>query len=366
MVEEAAFLQAEDPMDLDPHTRPSGAQAVRNGRNNPRQERLSFAQIDRAMDPSGAFESPVKTSVNEEDGVIDVDFPFPDYIASFESAISSPSSSGYLSTPGIPGVLDSFESLARPSVDGDLPLNAAGWLSRFHPDFALQAIPPQDDLLEQVKATLRAEPTPGPISRSTNADTPERWIDVGSAIIADTTSGTVRRILLRRLVKTKPCSDRVGGGNPNMVNSSVGTPHTPSILPYETPLDEQWIEESVLEPDQPLADAMEKVISFNFDLAQESSQGSNHAHADLQEAQNGKAIAPENLSEGTAPPSASLDMPRVQCKTVVLSALEDIIRDAIDRHEASKDKNKQGFSPRSESVLLGAVRDWISSIDATD
>ena len=366
MVEEAALLETDDPVDLDPHTRPSGAQAVRTGKSNPRQERLSFAQMDRAIDPSGAFESPVKTSVNEEDGVIDVDFPFPDYIASFESAISSPSSSGYLSTPGIPGGLDSFESLARPSVDGDLPLNAAGWLNRFHPDFALQAIPPQDDLIEQVKATLRAEPTPGPSNRSTNADAPERWVDVGSAIIADTTAGTVHRITLRRLVKAKLFPDRASGGNPNMASYSAGTPHTPSILPYETPLDEQWVEEAIQHPDQSLTEAMEKVISFNLDLAQESSQGSHHAQADPHEAGDGKITASETLSEATVLPSTSLDMPRVQCKTVVLSALEDIIRDAIDRYEGRRDKDKHGFSPRSESVLLGAVRDWVSSIDGTE
>ncbi|KAG8425137.1 hypothetical protein J3458_001869 [Metarhizium acridum] len=48
--------------------------------------RGSFAQADRTPDPTGAFESPVKTSINAEDGVIDVDVPFPEYITSFESA----------------------------------------------------------------------------------------------------------------------------------------------------------------------------------------------------------------------------------------------------------------------------------------
>ncbi len=113
----------------------------------------------RIIDPTSAFESPVKTSINAEDGIIDVDIPFPDYLTSFDTAVSSPSSSGYLSTPGLGTGLDSFESF-RITVDSDFPMNTAGYLEKFHPDFALQAVPPQPDIESQVKASLKAEPSP--------------------------------------------------------------------------------------------------------------------------------------------------------------------------------------------------------------
>lgn len=361
MVEQAALLQNESAVEFEPQSRTPGARAVHATKEPRRQERLSFALTDRAVDTPGIFESPVKTSVNEEDGVIDVDFAFPDYIASFESAISSPSSSGYLSTPGLAGGLDSFEHLTRPAVDGDLPLNAAGWLNRFHPDFSLQAIPPQDDLLDQVKATLRSEPTPILSNRSSATDAQERWVDVGSAVIADTTSNTVRRIVLRRLVKAKLPSERVNS------NLSAGTPHTPSIQPYETPLDEQWIEEAITEPDRTLTEAIERVMSFNLDLSKETSLAPHETHTVSHGNGDGDTSNPENISEGTVLPSTSLEIPRVQCKTVILSALEDIVRDSIDLHDGRKDADKAMATQKPEQgILKASVRDWLSSLDTSE
>lgn len=144
-------------------------------------------KAQRTPDPSSAFESPVKTSINLDDGIIDVDVPLPDFITSFESAVSSPSSSGYLSASGFGTGLDAFEQSCRFSADGDVPLNVAGWLQQYHPDFVLQAVPAQHDLLEQVKASMRAEPSPPmplpppgtPASSSGAADdaaTTEKWV----------------------------------------------------------------------------------------------------------------------------------------------------------------------------------------------
>ena len=97
---------------------------------------------ERVADPSGAFESPVKTSINHDDGVIDIDVPLPDFL-SFETAVSSPSSSGYLSTPGLGNGMESFENYSRSGPDVETTMNVGGWLPRYHPDFALQAIPVQ-------------------------------------------------------------------------------------------------------------------------------------------------------------------------------------------------------------------------------
>ncbi|KIE02196.1 hypothetical protein MAJ_01854, partial [Metarhizium majus ARSEF 297] len=323
--------------------------------------RGSFAQADRTPDPTGAFESPVKTSINAEDGVIDVDVPFPEYITSFESAISSPSSSGYLSTPGLPSGLEAFEQ-TRFAIEGDLPLNAAGWLNRFHPDFALQALPPQDNLLDKVKAALRAEPSPAPTTQSN--DLSERWVDVSSVMIADTANNSVSRIVYRRLVKPKaqhdPPSGNLGAGGYTML--------TPSILPYETQLEEEWIEEPIFTCDEALRDAVERVIHFNSDASKGSSTtSSSQAPSDFQGSMESDSTMPDTLSEVTQLANPPLDAPRVQCKTVILSALEDMFREAVDsRDTGHTGRANNRLSRHRHSILYDAVRAWVASMDAVE
>ncbi|KAM3453982.1 hypothetical protein MY5147_007078 [Beauveria neobassiana] len=318
--------------------------SLKRGESN----RASFSQADRTPDPTGVFESPVKTSINPEDGIIDVDVPFPDYIASFESAISSPSSSGYLSTPGLPSNLDFFEQSARITIDGDTPLNAAGWLSRFHPDFSLQAIPPQDNLLEKVKAAMRAEPTPAPLP-SQRHGTGERWVDISSTVIADTTTNTVSRIVYRRLVKTRPGSD---------LSSQPVSAHTPSVLPYETQLNEEWVEEVIADADKSLVEAVDKVVSANSESTMDT--GSTMPMRVTGNIGNSADITPDSLSETTEMANPSIEVPRVQCKTVMLSALEDIIRDVLDQ----RDEDAIGTNSKNRPNLLrDAVRAWMSNLD---
>lgn len=351
MVQESVVLEETGDMPTAPSPRASmdtPPNMTRQGTNS--KPRASFSQQDRTPDPTGVFESPVKTSINPDDGIIDVDVPFPDYIASFESAISSPSSSGYLSTPGLPGNLDFFEQSARITIDGDTPLNAAGWLSRFHPDFALQAIPPQDSLVDKVKAAMRAEPTPAPISAQ-DFDVHERWVDVSSVILADTTVNTVSRIVYRRLVKSRQGSE--------LASSQLISAHTPSVLPYETQLDEEWIEETIVESDQSLVEALEKVVSDEA-----TKDGPTVATVqEQQEFSTSADITPDSLSETTEMANPSIDVPRVQCKTVMLSALEDIIREVVDQRDEDGNPCSSSNGRKRSDLLRDAVRSWVSNLE---
>ncbi|KAF5000962.1 hypothetical protein FGRMN_1332 [Fusarium graminum] len=320
---------------------------------------------DRTPDPTGAFESPVKTSINADDGIIDVDISFPDYMTSFESAISSPSSSGYLSTPGLQSGLESFEQASRLCIDGDLPLNAAGWLNRYHPDFALQAIPPQEDLMEQIKASLQAEPTPPP-AHPILGDLNERWVDISSVMIADTTTNSITRLRYRRLVKPRSPSDHRPLTGPPGLSTSYGGLLTPSILPYETQLEEEWIEEPVLRPDETLTDAVERVISLSQDTSKDHSLASSQTHSDSRmstEVEEPLSITAPN-TPALAP--APLEIPRVQCKTVVLSALEDSIREVIDTREKRHLETNHNRNERSRSPLHDAISMWLDNLDITD
>ncbi|KKY38565.1 hypothetical protein UCDDA912_g01402 [Diaporthe ampelina] len=340
--------------------------------------------MERKPDPSGAFESPVKTTINPEDGVIDVDVPFPDFIASFETAVSSPSSSGYLSTPGLSG-LELFEQACRVAFDGDVPMNVAGWLQRFHPDFILQAVPPQDDLLEQVKATLRAEPTPSSATLAEGNE--EKWVDVSSALIADSTDFSIRRIRYRRLIKPMSVAERTTPLLSSSVNTMSSTNMTPLISPYEQHLQEDFIEEPIVTLDDTLIEAVERVIAHGSDVSKDSSQCSSRStskrresFADLLAAAAasatasgvGLAAAEVEVPQSTQPRKGSPqqgEVPRGECKTVVLSALENIARDVAQKKSEREDTGRAtSGGPRSrekESVLREAVRSWVEGVEAS-
>jgi hypothetical protein len=363
MVREVSLAEEDD--NLGPHDLPRATDArnVSTPRESNRPGREYFAQPDRTPDPTGAFESPVKTSINADDGVIDVDVTFPDYITSFESAISSPSSSGYLSTPGFAGGLEAFEQSARLSSEGDLPLNAAGWLNCYHPDFAIQAIPPQEGLLDQIKASLRAEPTPAPTQPLGN-DVSERWVDVGSVIVADTTNNSVTRILYRRLVRPKAVDKAAGGisGVPNFYGSAL---LTPSILPYETQLEEEWVEEPILHPDSLLKEAVEKVVSSGGDFTRDTTHLTSYGQGSSRTSTDNGSKASDDVSEITQA-APTLDIPRVKCKTVMLSALEDVIRDVIEIRDNGKQGKDQLHEHYRQNPLREGVREWLTSLDPTD
>ncbi|KAF3768039.1 hypothetical protein M406DRAFT_11035, partial [Cryphonectria parasitica EP155] len=317
--------------------------------DNPEPSRVPPIPVERKVDPNSAFDSPVKTTINEEDGVIDVDVPFPDFIASFETAVSSPSSSGYLSTPGLSG-LELFEQACRVTIDGDVPQNVAGWLQRYHPDFILQAIPPQaDDLLEQIRASLKAEPTPLLSMTSTMtggaatpfSDTPrggERWVDVSSALIADSTNFTIRRIRYRRLVKFKTAAGGPSGGDKAtpLLSSSVNTMSsavlTPMVSPYEQHLQDEFIEDPIVALDDTLIEAVERVTAGSGDLSKESSQSSSRSPSKRRESIGDALVAMTSSATASRGPLHQ-EVPRGECKAVVLSALEHIAKDVVQRRD---------------------------------
>jgi hypothetical protein len=317
----------------------------------------------------------VKTSINITDGVIDVDVPFPDYLTSFETAVSSPSSSGFLSTPGIGSGLDAFEQSSRVSVDGDVPLNVAGWLGQYHSDFVLQAIPPQEDLVEQVKASLRSEPTPAAAVQTMLADhsLTERWVDIASAIIADTTTFSITRIRYRRLLQPKASIDRsmaLLSSSANTYNSFLATP---AMSPFEVQLEEEFIEEAITLADETLGDAVEKVIALNApDVSKGSSAASSRSTSKMRDRSNSESTQSDETRPSAAAAAALTvpqEVPRAKCKTVVLSALEDIVRDVVEErrdqdHPLHPDHSR--VTREHESALRVAVRSWLDSVDLAD
>lgn len=320
--------------------------------------RPSSDQVRRWPEPGAPFETQIKTTINHEDGVIDVDVPFTDYLTdprSLDTAVSSPSSSGYLSTPGLGTVMDSFEQACRLALEGDLPLNSAGWLQSFHPDFVLQAIPPQRDLVKEVKAALRAEPspTPPPTTPTTPTDQPtNEWVDISTAIIADITSGRVRRIRYRRLLRVGPAE------RPNS-HGSAGSHGTKDLVssstsPYEKALDEQFVEDEITTAEASIADAVERVITQVGDskVASSSSSRSNSKHRAAE-----TVVPPLGEADDTTPrtPFGVPEVPRSECRSVILTALADMITDVMEKKESGE-----------ESAVRVAVRSWLDQLERVE
>ncbi|KAL2175614.1 uncharacterized protein P884DRAFT_205641 [Thermothelomyces heterothallicus CBS 202.75] len=428
--EEAARTGAAGPAS---ETRDDGAIGPGDPTPPPRASTLALSEqpgavnkaLPRAPDPTGAFESPVKTSINADDGVIDVDVPLPDFITSFESAVSSPSSSGYLSASGFGTGLDAFEQCFRFAADGDVPLNVAGWLQHYHPDFVLQALPTQHGILEQIKESMRAEPTPSlfPYSSSESststasaADLPsERWVDVTSAIVADTTTFTVTRLRYRRLIRLKqqygqqpsspaPAPTTTSSTTPTAAAAAVAaaaataTSNPPISSFNEVLLKDEFIEEPVVTFDDVLAEAVERVIATvgtgnSTSIAETAaaskvnSTSSSRSTSKRREKERERTkerekegerdrerrdgvpaagpvsaisspgvVAGGSSSSTTAAAATAGDevggglqeVPRSQCKTVLLGALEDIIQDVIAEREQEQEQEQEREGEKEE------------------
>jgi hypothetical protein len=313
---------------------------------------------ERIPDPTGAYESPVKTSINEHDGVIDIDVPLPDYLA-FETAVSSPSSSGYLSTPGFGNGMEGFEHYSRAGPDVDTTLNVGGWLPRYHPDFALQAIPFQDDLTSEIKESMRAEPTPV-MTSTPHPDGGDRWVDISSTIIANTTNFTIKRIAYRRLVKVKD-SNQPTPNLPHLEgrygNVYAATQLTPAVDVYANQVEERFVEEPIISMDETLIDAVERIIAQSGPGSKTSSVCSSRSTSRKgrnRDRSNSDARFP-------AVPEHRLEVPRNECKKMVLSALEEIVREVAESRKDGGEAERE-----RESFLREGIRSWLVNIETME
>ncbi|EPE10148.1 hypothetical protein F503_05243 [Ophiostoma piceae UAMH 11346] len=413
---------------IDPHT-------PRLFQDSPNPTAGTFATSDsfhRIPDPQGAFESHAKTTIYADDGVIDVDMAFPEYIRSFETAVSSPSSSGFLSTPGFGSGLDSFEQSCRISVDGDLPVNVAGWLQSFHPDFCLQAIPPQANLIAQIKESLRSEPLPSGFAFEPEAffggqnlsHVNERWVDIASAVVVDANKLTITRISYSRLVKPKPTAEisspQTNSGGPP-TPAGIASPVTvPSHDMYQ--VDERFVQEPIISTDSALSQAIERVIAQGIagsgtgtgtgtGTSADTAGGDIGANVDAsfdsitsgENTVDSSAISTDNSGHSSrsasvrrgrresllvgpeepyptqpryvnpSPTSPYLpltplgleEVPRAECKTVILSALEEIVRDVVQgKSHADGDSCAVEDDDGEPSLLRQAVRSWLENIES--
>lgn len=322
------------------------------------------------------FDSQLKLSVNEKDGVIDVDIALPD----FGSPLQSPLFGGAGSVGSQHGSSFGESSiLSMPFNEPEQPVNAAGWLSQFHPDFAIQAIKPYATLERDVKRAMSAEPTPITSATTPSVETGplERWVDVCSALIADTRSFSIKRLSLRRLVRLIPAptyqptalTPGVAGMPPG--RSQYGNPYTSSPvapMPTEIHLAEKFDEEAIMDFDAVLIEGIDRVLARSGDVTRVQSAQSSRSSS-RRGRRNTRADSDVNNVGETY-----VEVPQTDCKGVIFDALETVVKNvAAERsgngkeaaEEADEGKSVRTVNQRTytDSSLKEGVRRWLSEVE---
>ncbi|KAF2268806.1 hypothetical protein CC78DRAFT_540637 [Lojkania enalia] len=317
------------------------------------------------------FDSALKLSVNEKDGVIDVDIALPD----FGSPLQSPILGGYASASSQHGSSFGEASVfSMPSSEPDQPVNAAGWLKQFHPDFAVQAIKPYADLDRDIKQAMSAEPTPMALAATPTLEQGplERWVDVCSALVADTRSFSIKRIRLRRLVKLIPMptyqhsaltpSISSGPGRSQYGNPYTSGPNASTMT--EIHLKEEFTEESIMDFDNTLIDAVDRVLS-------QSGQGS-RAQSNSSSRSSSRRGRRDTRSGSDADHHA--EIAQTDCKVIIFDALESVVKNVtaertvkVDSNEATNgsQKSSQESFPKTatDSSLKEGIRRWLAEVE---
>lgn len=163
------------------------------------------------FDPPSSDYSGIAYTYNQDEGVVDVDFPgcTPSVGATRSVSTKTPR----LKVPNNKCQFPIHKSFENEGDKGLTPHGSkglarydrvAGYLDKFHPDFALQATKPYAELVNEIKSAMRAEPSPMvEPSENLKVFSQETWIDVCSTVIMDAEALTVKRLTLRRRVRYK-------------------------------------------------------------------------------------------------------------------------------------------------------------------
>lgn len=329
------------------------------GRSSPGVQSPEFEMPPSSLASTQPIDVPLKMTVNKEDGVIDVEFPGFSPVKSPVTGFHSDTS--YSSN----GLLRSASSTTQ--RDTGHATNVAGWLRiGIHPDFELQATPSYPELLEDLKTAMKAEPTPAIRRTAPDIETEEEWVDVCTSIIADTTTFTIKRLKLRRLVKFVPppvapaftpmVLPRVALKLQLPTRSQYGNPYddAPQQVPAPITINEMFEEEKVVESDKALMDALERIIVQSGPSSKSGSTASSRANS----------VRGRNQVASLHDPVP--EIPNNQCKKMVLGALEQIAtaveRDRRDARRYGRTRLR-GLNDEMDGVLREGIANWFEEIE---
>ncbi|KAL8735487.1 MAG: hypothetical protein Q9181_002794, partial [Wetmoreana brouardii] len=195
---------------------------------------------------------PVKLSVDDAEGIIDVELPSSNSCpSSFGSSVGSagPCHTAASSFNERSSVFTRSPSKERSQAVSPSPVDVAGWLKEYSPDFTLQAVKSYPELKDDIKKAMKAEPATqaGAEEASAGNGSAEDWRDVATSIVADATNFSITRFCCQRRSATK------------------ASPYASFSSPFDAGAQDQAIEERILEEpvmdmDPTLIDAVERLL----------------------------------------------------------------------------------------------------------
>ncbi|KAI4268198.1 MAG: hypothetical protein LQ337_007987 [Flavoplaca oasis] len=308
---------------------------------------------------SGPF--PIKLSVDDDDGIIDVELPPLDSCAS--SLGSSCGSTGHIHTAASSFNERSSNFTRSPSKErsqtwSDTPIDVAGWLKEYNQDFTLQAVRPYPKLDDAIKEAMTS--TSAALlstKRPLNTDTATTdWSDVMTTLIGNTTSFSVTRIRLQH---------RLNSANP---------PH-PNPKPVNQDIEQRIIEEPIMDMDPTLIDAVERVLAKSGHSSRVQSRTPSRAPSPSRTTTHYRSPekthtrSQSNLHSMATP---QLEVPKSECKKLVLGALEEVVRSVQAEQDEGKNDGARRISGEPvrsgeenlppDSTLREGVRRWLKGV----
>ena len=292
---------------------------------------------------------PLKLSIDNEDGVIDVELPVTSSFSSFGSPISSGNECLTAASSFNDHASMHIHAPAAKSshLGSSTPDNVVGWLKKYHEDFALQAVRPYDSLKEDIKRSMHAEPSPpaSVMAPGAKAAPDGKWKDVCTTLIADATDFSITRLRLRRrIVRTStsapaPTTDSVAGNDASSTESS------------DLHVEEELIQEPVMDMDPTLIDAVERLLVQSGRTSKVPSRASSRA-ASPQQRERGlsshRRVGSAATTSGLAAANDSMvhvvsEVPRSECKRMVLGALEEVVRSVGEELASGWEGEREGI-----------------------
>lgn len=328
---------------------------------------------ERSENSAKPIDVPLKMSLNEDDGVIDVEIPFGEFGS---PEIFSPTLGGYHSGSSYEGSTFGQHSFLTTSPrEPEHPLNVSGWLDKIHPDFTLQAVKPYGSIVKDIKLAMSTEPTPplnAPLNDNVSAGPVEKWIDVCTTLVADANTFTVTRLKLRRLVKFVLSAPAVATIPNNLnIRSQYPNPYCEPILPgspaavlaTEFILEEKFEEEPVTSMDSEFADVVGRVTGMSASSSIAHSNASSRSSS-----RRGRPTGSATNVEGTKEPTGENAR---DCQKLIIGRLESIV--ASECHDKVKHKNEildiaatdeKRDPPHLTNLFREGIREWLRNTES--
>lgn len=321
---------------------------------------------------------PPQLTVDQQDGVIDVDLDIPGFISWNDVRISSTPSSlhhpspSYASTDG-GGSSYSSRSFGVDSARSN-PKNVAGYLKRYHEDFILQGVKAYPELHDEVKQSMSREPNPSTDNRGSilEPETGEgKWVNVCTTLLADFRNFSIQRLTLRKLAQPEADANTSAVEDPKAEGSSKRQSNV------KTTTFERFDSEKVMDFDTTLTDAIERVLN-ETEAARHMSVATSRTHSRTVSAGTASsvrsmpvAISGSGRSKAYHPTST---LSQSGCRQAVVGALEEVVKSVnleFAKHQRSRGADGQvridGDAVQQEmkqdNVLREGVKKWLLNVE---